>query len=356
MPTITRLPLLPLRRLRAEPNQLILHFRGGRMARKGAGIAYWFSPLSAAIAMLPIEDCQSTFVLNEHSSDFQPVKVQSTITYRIADPEKAAARFNFSLSIETGTWLEQPLDRLASVLAQRALPVVRKLISVQPLETILKLGSEQVREAVTAALGADGEIAAMGLQLVNLVIDQIVPSAELEKALGTPMREAVQARADEAQFQRRAQAVEKERAIKENELATELELERRQQELIRKRGENAQLQAEQEAASQRVAIEAAIARARLQTEANAEQSRINAQAQADAQGLIDAQLAAAMQQRHEIWTRTPTAAATAMALADLAGKLQTIGHLNITPDLLGQSFTQLLRDRAATDPAPIDQR
>ena len=117
MPTITRLPVLPLRRLRAEPNQLILHFRGGRLVRKGAGMAYWFSPLSAAIAMLPIEDCQSTFVLNEHTADFQSIKVQSTISYRIVDAEKAASRFNFSLSIDHGAWLEQPLDRLASVLA-----------------------------------------------------------------------------------------------------------------------------------------------------------------------------------------------------------------------------------------------
>ncbi|MCB1636842.1 MAG: hypothetical protein KDI51_19800, partial [Xanthomonadales bacterium] len=135
MPTITRLPVLPLRRLRAEPNQLILHFRGGRLVRKGAGMAYWFSPLSAAIAMLPIEDCQSTFVLNEHTADFQSIKVQSTISYRIVDAEKAASRFNFSLSIDHGAWLEQPLDRLASVLAQRALPVVRKLVSAQSLES-----------------------------------------------------------------------------------------------------------------------------------------------------------------------------------------------------------------------------
>ena len=347
MPTITRLPLLPLRRLRAEPNQLILHYRGGRLVTKGAGIAYWFSPLSAAIAMLPIEDCQSTFVLNEHSADFQPIKVQSTITYRIADPEKAAGRFNFSLSIDKGVWLEQPLDRLASELAQRALPVVRKLISGQRLEAVLQQGSEQVRAALVQALGSDPEILAMGLQLVNLVIDQIVPSAELEKALGTPMREAVQARADEAQFQRRAQAVEKERAIKENELATELELERRQQELIQKRGENALLQAQQEAASQRTQIEAAIERQRLQTEAAAQQTRVNAQAQAEAQQLLAAQAAAAMREQHAIWRDTPAQAATAMALSQLATKLQSIGHLNITPDLLGQSLTQLLRDQAA---------
>lgn len=346
MPTITRLPLLPLRRLRAEPNQLILHFRAGKIVRKGAGMAYWFSPLSAAIAMLPIEDCQSTFVLNEHSADFQSIKVQSTITYRIVDAEKAARRFNFSLSIDTGAWLEQPLDRLSSVLAQRALPVVRKLVSAQKLEDVLRHGSEQVRDAVSSAFNNDPEIEAMGLQLVNLVIDQIVPSAELEKALGTPMREAVQARADEAQFDRRAQAVEKERAIKENELDTELELERRQQELIQKRGENALLQAEQEGQSERAQIEALIERNRLQTAAAAEQTRINAQAQADSQKLLAAQAVAAMQDRHQVWANTPTSAATAMAMTELAGKLKTIGHLNITPELLAQNFTQFLREQS----------
>lgn len=346
MPTITRLPILHYRRLRSEPNQLILHYKGGRLARKGAGIAFWFSPLTAAIAMLPIEDCQSTFILNERSADFQIVKVQATITYRIADPEKAAGRFNFSLSIDTGAWLEQPLDRLASVLAQRALPVARKLIAAQTLEAVLRDGSEQVRAAVSAALSNDPEIAAMGLQLVSLVIDQIVPSADLEKALGTPMREQVQSRADEAQFQRRATAVEKERAIKENELATELELERRQQELIQKRGENALLQAQQKAASEHAQMLAQIERERLYADAQAARVRLDAEARAAAQHTLDEQLSAAMRQRHEIWAATPAQAATAMAMTELAGKLTTIGHLNITPELLGQSLQQFLRDKA----------
>ncbi|MGE4071731.1 MAG: SPFH domain-containing protein [Lysobacterales bacterium] len=349
MPTITRLPVLPLRRLRAEPNQLILHFRGGRLVRKGAGMAYWFSPLSAAIAMLPIEDCQSTFVLNEHTADFQAIKVQSTISYRIVDAEKAASRFNFSLSIDHGAWLEQPLDRLASVLAQRALPVVRKLVSAQSLESVLQHGSEQVREAVVQAFTQDVELAAMGLQLVNLVIDQIVPSAELEKALGTPMREAVQARADEAQFQRRAQAVEKERTIKENELATELELERRQMQLIQKRGENALLQAQQQAASLQAQVEAEIARALMQAEAESQRSLIGARAEAASQKILAEQQSEAMQRHHDIWAQTPAHAMTGMAMSELASKLTTIGHLNVTPDLLGQSFTQFLRDQSTPE-------
>ena len=56
-----------------------------------------------------------------------------------------------------------------------------------------------------------------------------------------------------------------------------------------------------------------------------------------------------MQRQHEIWAHTPPAAATAMALGQLAGKLQSIGHLNVTPDLIGQSLTQFLRDRTAPE-------
>ena len=46
----------------------------------------------------------------------------------------------------------------------------------------------------------------------------VAPTSEMEKALQQPTREAIQQDADEATFRRRALAVEKERAIAENEL------------------------------------------------------------------------------------------------------------------------------------------
>ena len=39
----------PLWHLRAEPNQFILHYKGGKVVKSGAGIAYFFNPLSAAV-------------------------------------------------------------------------------------------------------------------------------------------------------------------------------------------------------------------------------------------------------------------------------------------------------------------
>ena len=175
-------------------------------------------------------------------------------------------------------------------------------------------GAQSVSATLQEALGTDPAIADAGLQLVAVQVVRVAAPPDLEKALQAPVREAVQQRADEATFQRRALAVEKERAIKENELATSLELARRQENLVRQKATNRTLEVESEAA----------ARARL--------------AEADAE---------AEARRVAIWREAPTHVLLGLAAQQLAGKIGSIQHLNISPDLLGTSLQQLLRDNAA---------
>ena len=277
----------PLRHLRAEPNQFVLHFGNGKLVRSGAGLAYWFLPLSAALAEVPVEDIATTFVLNERSSDFQALKVQCTVVYRVADPAVAVSRVNFSI-------------------------------------------------------GADSEIGAMGLALVNVVIDQLAPMADVEKALQTPARESIQAKADEAIFQRRAQAVEKERAIKENELATELELERKQELLIKQRGDNALNQVRQSAAAEAEKTRSEIERLQAIAEAEAKRQAVSTHAAAESQRVLGAARMEETATYHEIWRNTPSQAASGIVMARFAEHIKSIGHLNITPDLLAQHFREWL--------------
>jgi len=333
MATITRYGVF--RHLRAEPNQHVLHFRGGKLSRSGAGMAYWFLPLSAAMAQVPVEDNQTTFVLNERSADFQALSVQVSVTYRVQDPVVACARVNFSIDVDTGLWLQRPLETLATFWLQRTVPTARSHIAQLPLEEILRRGSDHIRQALVAAMGHDTEIAAMGLKLVGLVIDHVAPAADVEKALQTPAREAIQAKADEAIFQRRALAVEKERAIKENELATELELERKQELLIKSRGENALAQVRQSAAAEHEKTASEIARAALIAKSEADRRAVQATSEAEAERVMDAARLAELKARHEIWQNTPKQAAAALVMSQFAAHLKSIGHLNVTPDLLG---------------------
>jgi regulator of protease activity HflC (stomatin/prohibitin superfamily) len=331
-----------LRHLRAEPSQYILHYRSGRLVRSGAGLAYWFHPLSAAVAQVPVEDIETTFVLRERSSDVQEITVQVTLTYRINDPEKAAQRINFSISLDSGAWTEQPLQRLDNLWAHWTQHPARACLAGLSLGDVVRTGADSTRQAIEDELRDKPEIAAMGLDLVSIQVDRVAPSAELEKALQTPTREEIQQKADEATFQRRALAVEKERAIKENELATEVELARRQEELIRQEGANQMLAANQEAERLEFNITAEVERSRIAAEGNAQQVRIRTEAEAAAKRMLLDIETEAEARRVDIWKDAPPSVTLGLAAQSFAEKINHIEHLNLTPSLLGDLLQQLL--------------
>jgi regulator of protease activity HflC (stomatin/prohibitin superfamily) len=336
----------PIYHLRAEPNQYILHYRNGKLVRRGAGLAYWFSPFSAAVAQVPVEDCETTFVLRESSADAQEITVQSTLIYRVSDPERAAARVNFTISLRTGAWTEKPLERLAGLWAQKAQQPARAYITAAPLTEVLRSGAERVREAIESSLRADPTIPAMGLELVSVAVSRVAPAAELEKALQTPTREMIQQKADEAVFQRRAMAVEKERAIKENELATQIELARRQDQLIRQQGANRLLEVQQTAEAERLRIEADWDRDRVAAEAYAQNIATRAEGDAEAKRRHLTAESEAEARRIELWRQAPGHVVLGLTAQQFAQKIQSIQHLNLTPDLLGASLQQFLREQA----------
>lgn len=330
--------------LRGEPNQFILHYRKGRIVAEGAGLAYWFNPLSAAIAQVPAEDIETTFVFSERTRDFQEVNVQCSLIYRCVEPRKLAGRVNFTIAVERGLWTEQPLERLTSLFSQKSQPPVRAYLSRVGLEEALREGAQLLSQAIAAALAADPEIQAMGLTCVNIQIDKISPHPDLEKALQTPTRESIQQKADEAAFQRRALAVEKERAIKENELATEIELARRQEDLIRQQGANKLRSIELEAAAERKKVEAEAERRTIGAASEAEETKVKAEGQASARRLLAEVDNEAERGRIAAWAEVPGRVHFGLALQELAKNLPAIEHLNLTPDLVGESLQRLLRD------------
>ncbi|MEZ5991899.1 MAG: SPFH domain-containing protein [Planctomycetota bacterium] len=343
MAAITKLGLL--RHLRAEPNQYILHYRAGKLARQGAGLAYWFMPMSASIALLPVEDAEATTLLHERTSDMQGVNAQLTVRYRVAKPELAARRVNFAISTETGGWTEKPLEKLAEFFNQRVQGPARAALAAMVLADAIKTGAEVVQRAVRASLHDDPELHDMGLAVVDVHVIHVSPSAEMEKALQTPARESLQQKADEAIFRRRADAVEKERAIKENELSTEIELERRNEELIQRRGANKLREVGQDAEAEKLATEAGIERSNLQADATARQIRQRAEADADARRAIGEAEAAAEAARAEAWKDLPSKVLLGLAAIEFAKKVDHINHLNLSPNLLSDLLGEFLESK-----------
>ena len=171
----------------------------------------------------------------------------------------------------------------------------------------------------------------MGLNLVSVRVGAIKPEVEVERALQVRVREAIQQKADEATFQRRALAVEKERAIQENELKNQIELARREQQLISQRGENERKRVTDENDTSRIATEGAAAR-----------SAIDATAKAESISVVELARVAAERERMAIYRDFPPDRLFGLAARQFASRLQKIEHLNLTPDLLATMLTGLV--------------
>jgi hypothetical protein len=143
--------------------------------------------------------------------------------------------------------------------------------------------------------------------------------------------EQMQQRADQATFERRALAVEKERAIQENELATRIELARRQATLIEREGENAKRKAQDAAEA-----------ARIRVAADAENTGIAAQAEAARIEAVEGASVDAEARRMEIYRQLEPHVVLGLAARELAGNLTHIDHLNLSPDALGPLLQHLM--------------
>jgi regulator of protease activity HflC (stomatin/prohibitin superfamily) len=329
MAQIRRYPIL--RHLRAEPSSHVLYYRGGRLVASGRGLAIWFHPLSAAIAEVPVDDREQPFLFNARTRDFQEIIAQGTLSYRVSDPATLASRLDFSLDLELGLYQREPLDQLAALMTQLAQGFALTYLNATPLREALQDGLAEVRARIDDGLRSSSELTEMGLELVAVRVASLAPSAEMEKALQAPARESIQQQADQAAFERRALAVEKERAIAENELQNQIELAKREETLIEQRGQNERRRASEESETGRIEAEARSQQARIASAAQAEGIREVESARVESEG-----------QRMAIYKELPNSVLFGLAARELAGKLQTIEHLNLASDSLTPLLSSLL--------------
>jgi len=319
------------RHLRAEPSSHIIKYRKGRVHRSARGVALWFSPMSSSLAEVPVDDRELSFLFHGRSADFQDVTTQGIITYRIAQPEATAERIDFSIDLRTGAHLKQPLEKLALFLNELAQQFAWAYVVRTPVRELLTSGQQQVRQDIIGGFEQEAGLAGLGIEIVSVRVSSIKPTADLEKALETKTREKIQQEADEAMFERRALAVQKERAIAENELQNQIELAIRQEQLITQQGQNERRRVSESAETKKIAARA-----------DAERAQIQAQAKSEGIRLVEGARVEGEKERMEIYRDLPVSVTMGLAARELAGKLQKIEHLNLSPDLLGPSLLNLM--------------
>jgi regulator of protease activity HflC (stomatin/prohibitin superfamily) len=329
MARISRFPVLS--HLRSEASAHVIRYRNGRAVLTGRGQAFWFRPLDTAIAEIPLDDQELSFLFHGRSADLQEIVAQGIITYRVTDPDVLATRIDFGIDLATGLHTKTPLDQIAARLTGLAQQHAWAVMASTSLRELVADGVDRLRERIGAGLAADDGLAGMGLAIASIRVTAVQPSSEVEKALAAPTRERIAADADEAAFARRAAAVDKERAIAENELANRIELARREATLV-----------EQEGANERKKAAEIAAASRITAEGNARTRRIGAEAEATAIKLVERERNASESDRIAVYRDLAPAVLIGLAAREFAGKIETIEHLNLTPDVLGTVLTDLL--------------
>ena len=352
MAEIRRYPFY--RHLHSDASMHVLHTRRDKLLHSGRGLSFFFRPMSDSLVEIPMEDRELTVMFHGRSADFQDLSAQLVITYRTVDPQRLAARVDFGLNLTTGQWTKQPLEKLVTLISQLAQQHAWTTIAGGPIKQLLATGQERIREQVERGFEGETSLKEMGIRVVSVRVSAVNPNPELEKALEAPIREHIKQEADEAAFQRRAMAVEKERAIQENELQNRIELSKREEQLIHQQGQNARRQATEDAEAKRIEAEAETARERMNTQTRADAIRVEAEAESTSTHLRAEAEASSIQQVEgakaelergtlEIYKTMPPMVLMGLAAKELGSKLQTIEHLNLSPDLFGPMLADLLR-------------
>jgi regulator of protease activity HflC (stomatin/prohibitin superfamily) len=286
---------------KGDPSTYTICFKDGKVARHGAGINFWFSPLTTTISAIRITSQESHFVFSETTADFQEVAIQGALAYRLAQPLDIAARLDYTVDpFRKGYKSEDPgkvVQRVINVVQEHT----RALVSRMALENVLTSVGGLARD-VLGQVSAGLDLSSLGVVIEGLHFTSIKATPAMQKALEADFRESLSKRADQAIYDRRKAAVEEERKIRESEMNTEVELENRKKALVDTQARN----------------ELKLAEAR----AKAEQLKLAPYGELPPQALVG------------------------LALKEWAANSGSIGNLTITPDLLSKVVAYVTDQRA----------
>jgi regulator of protease activity HflC (stomatin/prohibitin superfamily) len=320
------------------PTTYVLVYKNGAVVREGTGLSFFYYSPTTSLVGVPTGSNDVPFIFEEQTSDFQSITVQGQVTFRIAEPKKIAQLLNFTLAPNGRTYVSDDPSIYHSRVINLVKVIIRKKLQTIPLKESIK-ATELLMRFTSDEIKTYEEVKTLGLEILGLSILAIKPTPETSRALEAEAREKILKEADDAIYERRNSAIERERIIKENELDTEIAVENKNKQI-----REAKMDAEQviqkrkyelmdNELKNKIVLEQrnkdlvllTVENAKKEADAKAYAMTVSMKALENAdKNLIQALAGSGMQPAQLI----------AMAFQELASKAENIGQLNITPDLL----------------------
>jgi len=333
-----------IRFIKVEPTDYVLQYKRGMVVREGAGLSFFCFAPTTSLVLVPIGSVDVPFIFEEVTADFQQVTVQGQITYRVADPRKLSQLMNFTLSPNGKDYASDDPRKLPQRLINHAQVLTRASLKSLALRDALGQ-SDNLVASLREGLQTAELVASLGIEVLGLSILAIKPTPETSRALEAEAREQILREADEAIYARRNAAVEQERAIKENELNTEIAVENKKRQI-----KETQMEAEKSVEQKKHEIREAEMAAKIALEKKNTDlvalSTANAREEADTKAYAIAALMKALSQTDPKTLQALTSVGMdpgqliALAFKELAESAEKIGQLNISPELLRELLSR----------------
>lgn len=330
--------------IKVEPTDFVLQFKGGKIVREGAGLSFFYYAPTSSLVRIPMGSVDVPFIFEEVTADFQTVTVQGQLTYRVADPRKLAQLMNFTVSSGGRSYasddpgkLPLRLINITQVLTRASLKALSLRAALGQSDALVAALREELRKAEV--------IGSLGIEVLALSVLAIKPTPETARALEASAREQILREADEAVYARRNAAVEQERAIKENELNTEVAVENKKRQI-----KETQMDAEKSVQQKQHEIREAEMTAKIALETQNKDlvalATVNARDEADVKAYAMAGVMKALSQADPkslqalVSTGMAPGQLIALAFKELAENAGKIGELNISSELLSELLSR----------------
>jgi len=328
-----------IRYVKSDPSTYLFQYRNGNIVRQGRGLSFYYFVPSSTLVAVPMASVDKPFMFAETTLDFQEVSIQGRVVYRVVDPERLSQMANFALKTDGANYASVDPDNIDNRILNQVQVTVRAEIQAMSLANALVAG-DQLTQAVSERLSQSPRLSELGIEVMDLAILAVKPTPETSRALEAEMRERVLQEADEAVYRRRNAAVDQERAIKENELQTDIAVAQKEREVREAEMEAKRAVAEKKRAidqeelegkilleeRRRQLVEKATANSRMQAETRAYAIEVIMQAVSNTDPkVLEAITSTGMNPEQLI----------ARSFQGIAERADKIGQLNISPELLG---------------------
>jgi regulator of protease activity HflC (stomatin/prohibitin superfamily) len=310
--------MLGIRYLKAPATTFVLHYKNGKVVRRGNGLSFLYFAPTSVLVQVPVTSVDMPFAFTETSADFQESTVQGSLTYRIVEPERLAALLDYTVD-QHGRYNSNDPSKVGERLIQTTQTAARSFIQSQKLRALLT-SSAQLSAAIRGAMKDSSTVQALGVEVLDVAVGSIKPDPEMAKALQAEAREQLLKEADEAIYARRNASVELERTIKENEFKTAIIIAEKQR-LVSETKMAGEIAVEQQRSQ---LVETRVGNERKEAEARGASLQAILTPVRD----VDWRVLLAMQGDMSAGTMISS------AFDQIARNAEKIGQLNITPDLL----------------------